>query len=133
MSSSGMIRTLPGVMPQGSANSREIPATQGVSRWPAPSRKDQGRNVRWLEGLSCNILKRLVAVMSGTSDKAHGFANEAMGKAKQGVGSAVGSDKLKQEGAAQEVKGDAQKAVGDAKHATKDAVDKTADALKQPL
>jgi uncharacterized protein YjbJ (UPF0337 family) len=38
--------------------------------------------------------------MSGTSDKAAGLANEAIGKAKQGVGSAVGSGKLKAEGAA---------------------------------
>ena len=43
--------------------------------------------------------------MSGTSDKAAGVANEAAGKVKQGVGSAVGSDKLKADGAAQEAKG----------------------------
>jgi uncharacterized protein YjbJ (UPF0337 family) len=71
--------------------------------------------------------------MSGTSDKAAGIANEVVGKVKQGVGSVVGSDKLKSEGAAQEAKGDAQKAVGDAKNATKHAIDKTADALKKPL
>ena len=64
--------------------------------------------------------------MSGTSDKAAGVANETIGKAKQGIGNAVGSDKMKNEGAAQEVKGDAQRAVGDAKNATKEAVDKTA-------
>ena len=50
---------------------------------------------------------------------------------KQGLGSAVGSDKLESEGAAQERKGDAQKAVGDAKNATKDAVNKTADAVNK--
>ena len=44
--------------------------------------------------------------MSGTTDKISGIANEAMGKAKQGVGSAVGSEKLKGEGAAQD--GDSQ-------------------------
>ena len=32
--------------------------------------------------------------MSGTSDKAAGVANEAIGIVKQGIGSAVGSDKL---------------------------------------
>jgi uncharacterized protein YjbJ (UPF0337 family) len=53
--------------------------------------------------------------MSGTTDKISGIANEAIGKAKQSVGSVVGSEKLKGEGAAQEIKGDAQKAVGDAK------------------
>jgi uncharacterized protein YjbJ (UPF0337 family) len=71
--------------------------------------------------------------MSGNSDKAAGIANEAMGKAKQGVGSVVGSDKLKSEGAAQELKGDAQKLSGDAKNAAKDAVEKAADAVKKPL
>lgn len=71
--------------------------------------------------------------MSGNSDNAAGIANEAMGKAKQGVGSVVGSDKLKSEGAAQELKGDAQKLSGDAKNAAKDAVEKAADAVKKPL
>jgi uncharacterized protein YjbJ (UPF0337 family) len=71
--------------------------------------------------------------MSGTSDKAAGVANETIGKAKQGISGAVGSDKMKSDGAAQEAKGDAQKAVGDAKNATKEAVDNTADALKKPL
>jgi uncharacterized protein YjbJ (UPF0337 family) len=37
----------------------------------------------------------------------------------------VGSDKLKTEGAAQELKGDAQKATGDAKAAVKDVANKT--------
>jgi uncharacterized protein YjbJ (UPF0337 family) len=40
--------------------------------------------------------------MGSTLDKASGLANEAIGKIKQGLGSAVGSDKLKGEGAAQE-------------------------------
>ncbi len=42
-----------------------------------------------------------------------------------------GSDRLKSEGATQELKGDAQKATGDVRG--EDAVDKTADALKKPL
>src|ERR1700693_53272 len=60
------------------------------------------------------------AIMGSTADKASGLANEAAGKAKQGIGNVVGSDKLKAEGAAQELKGDAQKATGDAKEAVKD-------------
>jgi uncharacterized protein YjbJ (UPF0337 family) len=32
--------------------------------------------------------------MGSISDKARGLANEAIGKAKQGIGSAVGSDRL---------------------------------------
>jgi uncharacterized protein YjbJ (UPF0337 family) len=36
--------------------------------------------------------------MSGSTDKAAGMANEAAGKTKQGVGKAVGSDKLQPDG-----------------------------------
>jgi uncharacterized protein YjbJ (UPF0337 family) len=62
-------------------------------------------------------------VMSGTSDKIKGYANEAVGNIKQGVGKLVGSDKMKAEGMAQEVKGDAQKAVGNVKDKASDAYD----------
>jgi uncharacterized protein YjbJ (UPF0337 family) len=71
--------------------------------------------------------------MSSTADKASGIANEVAGKAKQGVGNLVGSDKLKTKGAAQELKGDVQKATGDAKAAVKDAANKTADSLNKNL
>jgi uncharacterized protein YjbJ (UPF0337 family) len=47
--------------------------------------------------------------MGSAADKASDLANEAVGKAKQGVGHVVGSDKPKTEGAAQELKGDAQR------------------------
>jgi len=69
--------------------------------------------------------------MGSTADKASGLVNEAIGKAKQGVGNVVGSDKLKGEGAAQELKGDAQKATGDAKAAVKDAANKTANVVNK--
>jgi uncharacterized protein YjbJ (UPF0337 family) len=71
--------------------------------------------------------------MGSTADKASGLANEAAGKAKQGIGNVVGSDKLKTEGAAQELKGDAQKATGDAKAAAKGETNKTADAINKNL
>jgi uncharacterized protein YjbJ (UPF0337 family) len=71
--------------------------------------------------------------MGSTADKASGLANEAAGKVKQGIGNAVGSDKLKAEGAAQELKGDAQKATGDAKAAVKDATNRAADAINKKL
>jgi uncharacterized protein YjbJ (UPF0337 family) len=64
--------------------------------------------------------------MGATTDKVKGVSNEAIGKAKQGIGEAVGSDRLEGEGVIQEVKGKGQKAVGDAKDATKDAVNKVA-------
>jgi len=64
--------------------------------------------------------------MGATADKVKGVANEAIGKAKQGVGEATGSDRLQGEGVIQEVKGKGQKAVGDAKQATKDAVNRAA-------
>ena len=71
--------------------------------------------------------------MGATADKVKGVTNEAIGKAKQGVGEAVGSDRLEGEGVIQEVKGKGQKAVGDAKEATKDAVNKAADAANKNL
>jgi uncharacterized protein YjbJ (UPF0337 family) len=71
--------------------------------------------------------------MGATEDEIKGATNEAIGKAKQGVGEAAGSDKMKGEGAIQEVKGKGQKAVGDAKEATKDAVNKAAGAANKNL
>jgi uncharacterized protein YjbJ (UPF0337 family) len=58
---------------------------------------------------------------------------QAAGKIKQGVGKAVGSDKMQSEGAGQEAKGDAQKLKGDAKSAVKNAVNKVADAANKKL
>lgn len=69
--------------------------------------------------------------MGGTTDKAARIANEAIGKAKQGIGSVVGSDRLQAEGAAQETKGDTQKAAGDAKDAIKTSVNKVAESGEQ--
>jgi uncharacterized protein YjbJ (UPF0337 family) len=71
--------------------------------------------------------------MGATADKIKGVANEAIGKAKQGVGEATGSDRLQGEGVIQEIKGKGQKAVGDAKQATKDAVNNTAAATNKNL
>ena len=51
-------------------------------------------------------IERKDSVMSGNTDKAAGLANKAAGKIKQGVGKAVGSEKLQGDGAAQELKGD---------------------------
>ncbi|MET4290051.1 uncharacterized protein YjbJ (UPF0337 family) [Bradyrhizobium sp. LB8.2] len=69
--------------------------------------------------------------MGSTTDKIKGTANEAMGKAKQGIGEATGSDRMKGEGAVQEVKGKGQRAMGDAKDVAKDAVDRAAAAAKR--
>ena len=71
--------------------------------------------------------------MGSTADKVKGTTNEAVGKAKQGVGEAVGSDRLQGEGAVQEVKGKGQKAVGDAKEAAKDAANRAAAAANKNL
>ncbi len=71
--------------------------------------------------------------MGSATDKIKGVANEAIGKAKQGLGEATGSDKLKGEGALQEAKGHGQQAVGDAKAAAKDAADKAADFVNKKL
>ena len=71
--------------------------------------------------------------MGSTADKVKGATNEAIGKAKQGIGEATGSDRLQGEGVIQEVKGKAQKAIGDAKEATKEAIDKAAAAANKNL
>ena len=71
--------------------------------------------------------------MGSTADKVKGATNEAIGKAKQGIGEAVGSEKLQGEGLIQEGKGHAQKAVGDAKEATKEAIDKAAASANKNL
>lgn len=63
-------------------------------------------------------------LMSSTTDKIKGLANEAAGNVKQAVGKAVGSDKMKVEGAIQERVGEAQQAAGKAKEAVKKVVDK---------
>ena len=71
--------------------------------------------------------------MGSTSDKASGIANQAIGDVKKGVGKAVGNDRLRAEGAAQEAKGKVQKAVGDAKAAAKDATNKVAASINKKL
>ena len=71
--------------------------------------------------------------MGSTEDKVKGATNEALGKAKQGVGEAVGSDKLQGEGAIQEIKGKGQQTLGDAKDAVKDAANKVAGAANKKL
>jgi uncharacterized protein YjbJ (UPF0337 family) len=71
--------------------------------------------------------------MGSTADTITGATNEAIGKAKQGIGEATGSDRLQGEGVVQEVKGKAQKAVGDAKDAAKEAANKAADAANKNL
>jgi uncharacterized protein YjbJ (UPF0337 family) len=71
--------------------------------------------------------------MGATADKIKGATNEAVGKAKQGVGEATGSDRLQGEGVIQEVKGKGQKAMGDAKQAAKDAANEAAAAANKNL
>ncbi|MCX5496716.1 CsbD family protein [Kaistia dalseonensis] len=71
--------------------------------------------------------------MGSTSDKIKGVTNEAVGNVKQGVGKAVGSEKLQAEGLMQEAKGEAQQAVGKTKDAVKKAADKVSDAAHRNL
>jgi len=71
--------------------------------------------------------------MSSTTDKAAGLANQAIGKVKQGVGKAIGSDRLAGDGAEQEAKGDVEKAVGDAKGAVKKGANQVADKINRNL
>ena len=71
--------------------------------------------------------------MGATTDKVKGAANEAIGKAKEKIGEATGSERLQGEGTIQEVKGKGQQALGDAKQATKDAVNRAAAAANKKL
>jgi uncharacterized protein YjbJ (UPF0337 family) len=71
--------------------------------------------------------------MGATTDKIKGAANEGVGKAKQNIGEATGSDRLEGEGAAQNLKGKGQQALGDAKQATKDTVNKAAEQANKKL
>lgn len=71
--------------------------------------------------------------MSSTTDKVKGYTNEAIGNVKQGVGRAVGSEKLEAEGKLQELKGEGQVAVGEAKDAVKDTANAVADKINRAL
>ena len=71
--------------------------------------------------------------MGATTDRVKGATNEAIGKAKQGIGEAVGSEQLQGEGAIQQIKGKGQQALGDVKEATKEAVNKAAAAANKKL
>jgi len=71
--------------------------------------------------------------MGSTTDKIKGVTNEAIGKAKQGLGEATGDERLEGEGAIQEVKGKGQKAMGDIKDAAKDAINRAAAAANKKL
>jgi uncharacterized protein YjbJ (UPF0337 family) len=71
--------------------------------------------------------------MGSTTDKIKGVTNEAIGKAKQGLGEATGDERLEGEGAIQEVKGKGQKAMGDVKDAAKDAINRAAAAANKKL
>jgi uncharacterized protein YjbJ (UPF0337 family) len=71
--------------------------------------------------------------MGSTTDKIKGATNEAIGKAKQGLGEATGDERLEGEGAIQEVKGKGQKAMGDVKDAAKDAINRAAAAANKKL
>ncbi|MBI5261128.1 MAG: CsbD family protein [Bradyrhizobium sp.] len=69
--------------------------------------------------------------MGSTKDKIKGVTNEAIGKAKQGIGEAAGSDRMKGEGTVQEIKGKGQKTMGEAKDTAKEAIDSAASAAKR--
>ncbi len=71
--------------------------------------------------------------MGSVADKVKGVTNEAIGKAKQGIGNASGDTKLQGEGAVQEAKGHGQQALGDAKAGAKEAVNKAAELANRKL
>lgn len=62
--------------------------------------------------------------MGSTTDKIKGTVDKAIGKAKEKVGSAIGSDKLQAKGMAQNIKGHAEIGVGKAKEGVKKGIDR---------
>jgi len=62
--------------------------------------------------------------MGSTTDKIKGTVDKAIGKAKEKVGSAIGSDKLQAKGMAQNIKGHAEIGVGKAKEGLKKGIDR---------
>ena len=71
--------------------------------------------------------------MGSTADKAKGSANENVGKAKHAIGEAIGSDQMKNEGQAQELKGDAQQTLGKAKDVLKGVANRVAEEANRKL
>ena len=61
--------------------------------------------------------------MGNKTDQIKGFANQAVGKLKQGVGKITGSKQTQAKGAAQEVKGRGQQKMAKAKSAVKDTAE----------
>ncbi len=72
--------------------------------------------------------------MGATTDKIKGATNEAIGKAKQGIGEATGSDRLQGEGVIQEAEGqEVRRPLATPRMPTKDAVNKAAAAANKNL
>ena len=71
--------------------------------------------------------------MGSKIDKIKGYANEAAGMVKQGVGGVIGNEQMEAEGIAQEAKGEGQKAVGKVKGTIKGVADKVADKAHENL
>lgn len=67
--------------------------------------------------------------MGSMTDKVKGYANQAGGKAKEGLGKAIGNEQMQVEGLAQQAKGKVQQKVGEAKETIKDAADKAHEKL----
>jgi uncharacterized protein YjbJ (UPF0337 family) len=59
-------------------------------------------------------------VSSGTGDKVRGQAQETLGKAKEGLGQALGNERLEGEGQADQVQGNITQAKGTIKDTLKD-------------
>ncbi len=71
--------------------------------------------------------------MGSTADKVTGYANQAAGSIKEGVGKAVGSEELQVKGAVQDLKGKAQVAVGEVKEEIKKGANDAADEINRKL
>jgi uncharacterized protein YjbJ (UPF0337 family) len=75
-------------------------------------------------GAAGSSSKARTSIMSSTTDKVKGVANEIAGKVKQGVGRTFDKPELEAEGIVQERRGEAQQAKGEAKEQIKKVIDK---------
>ena len=60
--------------------------------------------------------------MSSTGDKVKGYTDKAVGKTKEKLGNAIGSDRLQSEGVVQTIKGKVEVGIGKAKDTPKKVV-----------
>ena len=108
-----VIRAGPRQIPTGLERASVARETRSQSHFPhAEHRLRDGTLVQTME-----------EYVGSTTDKTKGYANQAVGKAKEKIGQATGSGQTETQGNVQSMKGNAQVAAGKAKETIKKAID----------